>query len=61
MAGAILTREYKGQMISVTVLDDGFECDGVAYRSLSAVARAVTKSHWNGFGFFNLGTKSKSR
>ncbi len=54
MPGAVLTREYKGERISVTVLDKGFEYDGDVYRSLTAVARAVTGSHWNGYHFFGL-------
>ena len=54
MPGTVLTREYKGKMISVTVLDDGFEFDGEVYKSLTAVAKAVTGSHWNGYHFFGL-------
>jgi len=54
MLGAELTRKYQGKMIKVTVLDNGFECDGQKYRSLTAVAKAVTGSHWNGFNFFGL-------
>ena len=51
----MLTREYRGRTITVTVLEDGFEHDGTIYHSLSAVAKAVTGSHWNGRLFFNLG------
>ena len=54
MPGAVLTRTYKGEGISVTVLDKGFEYDGDVYRSLTAVAKAVTGSHWNGYHFFGL-------
>lgn len=53
--GAVVTRQYKGRRVEVTVLPRGFEYDGVTYRSLSAVARAVTGSHWNGYLFFELG------
>jgi hypothetical protein len=52
--GTVLPREYKGKTIRVTVLDHGFECEGLVYRSLSAVARAVTGCHWNGYLFFGL-------
>jgi hypothetical protein len=38
----------------VTVLPNGFEHEGVVYRSLSAAAHAITGSHWNGFLFFGL-------
>ncbi len=47
-----LTRDYKGKRYVVLVLPDGFEYDGEIYRSLSAVAYAITGSHWNGFHFF---------
>jgi len=52
--GAAITRKYKGRTVSVTVLPDGFEYDGQRYRSLSAVAKAITGSHMNGFRFFGL-------
>jgi hypothetical protein len=54
MAGTVLTRAYKGRVLRVTVLDDGFEFDGRTYRSLSAIASEVTGSRWNGFLFFGL-------
>lgn len=52
--GNDLVREYKGRAINVRVLADGFEYDGQRFRSLSAVAKAVTGSHINGFRFFKL-------
>jgi len=55
--GTELTREYKGRLVRVLVLDKGFEHEGTVYRSLSAVAQAVTGSHWSGHLFFNLGRK----
>jgi len=54
MPGAVLTRKYRGRVIEVTVLPKGFDYDGQVYRSLSAVATAVTGSHWNGHLFFGL-------
>ena len=56
--GTILTRPFKGREHRVTVLPNGFEHEGEVYRSLSAVAHAITGSHWNGLLFFGL-TKSK--
>jgi hypothetical protein len=50
--GTVLTRRYKGEDLRVRVLTDGFEFDGQVYGSLSAVARAVTGSHCNGYLFF---------
>ena len=61
MPGAGLTREYKGRTISVTELDEGFLHDGTVYSSLTAVARAVTGSHWNGMLFFGLAKKADGR
>ncbi|MFT5424669.1 MAG: hypothetical protein ACI89L_002466 [Phycisphaerales bacterium] len=58
IAGSVLTREFKGIEHRVTVLSNGFEHEGTAYRSLSAVAHAITGSHWNGYLFFGL-TKPK--
>ena len=54
LPGTILTRQYRGRLIEVTVLPGGFEWEGEVYKSLTAVAQAVTGSHWNGFLFFNL-------
>jgi len=50
--GTILVRPYKGQLVQVQVLTDGFAYVGRVYPSLSAVAKAVTGSHCNGFLFF---------
>lgn len=50
----ILKREYKGRVVRVKVLVDGFECEGERFKSLTAVAKAITGKHWNGFHFFNL-------
>jgi hypothetical protein len=38
----------------VTVLKDGFDWRGQRYKSLSAVARAITGTRWNGYRFFGL-------
>ena len=60
MPGTILTRPYKGRTVAVTVRYDGFEFEGEVYRTLSAVAKAVTGSHWSGNLFFGL-TSPKGR
>lgn len=59
MPGGQLKRIYKSHIYVVNVLDDGFEYDGQRYQSLSAVAHAITGSHWNGFRFFNLDDPDK--
>ena len=58
--GAKLVREYKGRKHEVTVLAQGFEFGGKAYRSLSAVAKVITGSHCNGFQFFRLNQEAAS-
>lgn len=52
--GTVITKEYKGKSLSVKVLLGGFEFNGKAYKSLTAVAKEVTGAHWNGYLFFNL-------
>jgi len=59
MPGAVLTREYKGETVEVMVLPKGFQYDGEVYRSLSAVAKAITGTHWNGYHFFGLTKQEK--
>ncbi len=54
LPGSALKREYKGRTIRVMVLADGFEFEGERYKSLTAVAKAATGKHWNGFHFFGL-------
>lgn len=60
MPGAVLTRHYRGRLIQVTVLPKGFDYEGQVYRSLSAVAKAVTGAHWNGHLFFGLKNEGES-
>jgi hypothetical protein len=55
--GTVLTRKYRGGTVQVRVLPHGFEYAGAVYGSLSAVAKAVTGSHCNGFLFFHLNPK----
>ncbi|GAB4136915.1 MAG: DUF2924 domain-containing protein [Fimbriimonadales bacterium] len=52
--GTAIVRRYKGRVFQVVVLEDGFEFDGRRYPSLSAVAKAITGSHINGYRFFRL-------
>jgi hypothetical protein len=54
IAGTRLVREYRGVEHTVTVLADGYEWQGRPYQSLSAVARAITGTRWNGLTFFGL-------
>jgi len=52
--GSLLRRSYRGQEVIVKVLEDGFEYEDQNYRSLSAIARRVTGTRWNGLLFFGL-------
>ena len=53
-AGATLTREFRGRSYSVKVLANGFEYEGQHFKSLSAIARAITGTRWNGLAFFGV-------
>jgi hypothetical protein len=57
--GTVLNRRYRGRLHSVQVLADGFSYQDTTYRSLSALAKAITGSHCNGFLFFRLTNKEK--
>jgi hypothetical protein len=54
VVGTRLVREFQGREYTVTVLADGFEWEGRRYKSLSAVARAITGTRWNGLTFFGV-------
>ncbi|MDT3669639.1 MAG: DUF2924 domain-containing protein [Aromatoleum sp.] len=55
MPGAVLVREWDAREYRVLVTADGqYELDGKRYRSLSAVARTITGTHWSGPAFFGL-------
>ncbi len=54
IAGTRLVREWRGTEHVVTVLTDRFEWQGRPYRSLSAIARAITGTRWNGWTFFGV-------
>jgi hypothetical protein len=54
VAGTRLIRVYRGVEHTVTVLADGYEWEGRPYRSLSAIARAITGTRWNGLIFFGV-------
>ena len=54
ITGTRLLREWQGVEQIVTVTADGYEWQGRPYRSLSAIARAITGTRWNGWTFFGL-------
>ena len=52
--GTILRKTYRGKKYEVVVLDRGYLWKNNIYKSISAVARAITGTHWNGKLFFGL-------
>ena len=57
IAGTRLIREWRGVEHGVTVRQDDYEYQGRPYKSLSAIARAITGTRWNGLVFFGLKNK----
>lgn len=53
-SGTVLVRDYQGKRHTVTVAKNGFLWNETAYPSLSAVAKAITGTKWNGHRFFGL-------
>ena len=60
IAGTRLIREWRGVEHSVTVRQEDFEYQGRPYKSLSAIARAITGTRWNGLVFFGLKNQRRS-
>ena len=52
--GTQMIRQWKNTTHTVTALAEGFEWNGRTYKSLSAVANAITGTNWNGFAFFGI-------
>lgn len=55
--GSRILREWKGVTHLVIVTDQGYEWQGKTYRSLSAIAKEITGTHWSGPRFFCLKDK----
>ena len=53
-AGTQLVREWNWRIYRVNVQSDGFEMDGQAYTSLTAIAKRITGAKWSGPRFFGL-------
>ena len=53
-SGTRLVRDWHGMGHTVIVLDQGFEFNGQHWRSLTAIAKAITGTAWNGPRFFGL-------
>jgi len=59
LPGTKLVRQWDGTEHTVTVLSDGYDLSGKKFKSLSAVAKAITGTTWNGFRFFALSAGRK--
>lgn len=57
--GTVIVREYKGERHEVTVLEDGFLYQDEKHDSLSALARQISGTRWNGFRFWGLSGTAK--
>ena len=54
VTGTRFHRIWRGERYEVTSVDGGFVWNGRQFKSLSAVAKAITGQHWNGKLFFGL-------
>ena len=61
LAGTELRRQWQGVEHVVRVREHDFEYDGRPYRSLSAIAREIAGSRWNGWLFFGLRRNGTAR
>ena len=50
--GSLIVKKYKGRTYEVRVLEQGFQYNGMNYKTLTEIAREITGTHWNGFMFF---------
>ena len=57
--GTELVRKYQGERHTVVITGEGFRWRGEIYSSLTAIARAITGSNWNGPRFFGLRERSE--
>jgi hypothetical protein len=57
VTGTKLVRNHHGVEHTVTVLADGYSWEGRPYKSLSAIARAITGTRWNGWTFFGIANR----
>jgi hypothetical protein len=61
LPGTTLVRNWRGKDLELKVLEDGFELDGVKYRTLTAAAEAITGAHWSGALFFGLRKRTRGK
>ena len=61
VVGTRLIREWNGGRYEVIVVRDGFEFEGQKFRSLTAITKVITGTHWNGPAFFGLRQNGKAK
>ena len=59
--GTRLLREWHGEIYEVVVMRGGYNYMGRNYKSLSAIAKAITGTQWNGCAFFGLRSNAKDQ
>lgn len=59
--GTVIIKTHKGVEHKVTVLERGFSYEGNQYRSLSALAKKISGTTWNGYSFFGLAKRSSRK
>ena len=57
--GSVIVREFEGKIHKVMVAPGGFYWSGQTFSSLSAIARKITGTNWNGPRFFGLREKDQ--
>ena len=57
LVGTRLVKAHTGKTHVVEVTGEGMLYEGELFSSLSAVAKAITGTHWNGLLFFGLRTR----
>ena len=58
--GAQLMRTWNGTTHRVDVVDEGYRYREKTFTSLSAIAKAITGTHWSGPRFFGLVSRNKA-
>ena len=52
--GSTIIKTYRGKIIEVKVLENGFEYEGKIFKSISCVAMSIVKRQISGYAFFGL-------
>jgi Protein of unknown function (DUF2924) len=60
MPGSLIVKQYRGRNLVVHVLEKGFEYEGQRFSSLSALAKDITGTKWNGLAFFGLNSGGRN-